>query len=145
MEPATGGRALAGTVEFARHLSGKGAGAAFLVGDSERVLALSKSLYPIRLVGRPKIWERRHWDFLASLAGTLDGAVVIDSDGGVVAVGMLLKPKSEVGLEGLGPKHRAVCAMTADTGAVGVTVSEEDGRIRIFRGGKMLRTIEPHT
>jgi DNA integrity scanning protein DisA with diadenylate cyclase activity len=34
--------------------------------------------------------------------------------------------------------------MTADTEAVGVTVSEEDRKIRIFKGGKILRTIEPH-
>jgi DNA integrity scanning protein DisA with diadenylate cyclase activity len=106
------------------------------------VLALSENLYPITLVGRPKIWERERWDLLAGLA-TFDGAIVIDSDGGVVAVGMWLKPKSEVRLEGLGPKHRTVCAMTADTEAVGVTVSEEDRRIRIFKEGRMLRTIEP--
>jgi DNA integrity scanning protein DisA with diadenylate cyclase activity len=136
-------KALAGTIDFARHLSGKGVGAAFLVGNSERVLGLSEGLYPIRPVGRPKIWERKHWNFLAKLAESFDGVIVIDSDGRVVAVGMRLKPKSEVRLEGLGPKHRAVCAMTADTEAVGVTVSEEDRKVRIFKEGKMLRIIEP--
>jgi DNA integrity scanning protein DisA with diadenylate cyclase activity len=137
-------KALTATVKFARHLSGKGVGAALLVGDSERVLALSENLYPLALAGHLRVWEREHWDFLTNIATGFDGAIVIDSDGEVVAVGRLLKPKSEVRLENLGPKHRAVCAMTADTEAVGVTVSEEDRGIRIFKGGRMLRTIEPH-
>jgi hypothetical protein len=139
-------KAVAGTIGFAQHLAEKGVGAAFLVGDSRRVLKLSEDLYPLRLKGRIKIWERKYWEFFTRLAGTFDGAFVIESNGEVVAPCVRLKPRTGVrleGLEGLGTRHRAVCAMTADTGAVGVAVSEEDRRIRIFREGKKLYTIGP--
>jgi hypothetical protein len=139
-------KAVAGTIGFAQHLSEKGVGAAFLVGDSRRVLKLSEDIYPLRLKGRIKIWERKYWEFFTRLAGTFDGAFVIESNGEVVAPCVRVKPRAEVGLEGLeglGTRHRAVCAMTVDTKAVGVAVSEEDRRIRIFREGKKLYTIGP--
>ncbi len=136
-------RAVAGTIQFAQHLSEKGVGAAFLVGDSKRVLRLSEDLYPLRLKGRPKVWERKHWEFFRRLAEAFDGAFVIDSNGEVLAPCVRLKPRAEVRLEGLGTRHHAVCAMTVDTGAVGVAVSEEDRKIRIFKEGKRLYIIGP--
>jgi hypothetical protein len=137
-------KAVARTIEFAHYLSDKGVGAAFLVGESKRVLRLSENLYPIRLKGRPKIWERKHWGFFRRLAEAFDGAFVIDSNGEVVAPCVRLKPKAEVRLEGLGTRHHAVCAITADISATGEVVSEEDGRIRVFREGRMLCTIGPY-
>ena len=132
-----------GTVEFARTLSKEGIGAAFLVGDTRRVLKLSEEMYPLRISKKVKIWDKNHWEFFKKIAKEFDGAFVISSKGEVVEVCRRLKPKAEVKLEGLGTRHHAVAAMTLDTKATGVVVSEEDSHIRIFMQGRIFCTIGP--
>jgi hypothetical protein len=134
---------VAGTVEFARTLSKEGVGAAFMIGDTRRVLALSEELYPFQIKRKPKIWERRYWEFFKKIFREFDGAFIINRKGEVVSIGRRLNPKARVKLENLGTRHHAVCAMTLDTRATGVAVSEEDRRIRIFAEGKMVCTIGP--
>ncbi|MEM3452641.1 MAG: diadenylate cyclase, partial [Candidatus Hadarchaeum sp.] len=44
---------------------------------------------------------------------------------------------------GLGTRHLAVAAITAATRARGITVSGENGVVRIFEKGKILAKIDP--
>jgi DNA integrity scanning protein DisA with diadenylate cyclase activity len=47
--------------------------------------------------------------------------------------------------EGLGTRHLAVASMTAATHAKGVTVSGEDGTVRIFELGHVVVKINPNS
>jgi len=44
---------------------------------------------------------------------------------------------------GLGTRPRAVAGITSLTRAVGMTVSGEDGMVRVFEGGEMVAVIHP--
>ena len=50
---------------------------------------------------------------------------------------------AEAEAPGLGARHRALASITPLTKAVGVAVSGEDGRIRVFEGGKVVDVIRP--
>jgi DNA integrity scanning protein DisA with diadenylate cyclase activity len=70
----------------------------------------------------------------------IDGAFLIRGDGVIEAAGLYLRSKSRVeGMPaGLGARHAAAAAITAETGAVSIAVSESTRRISIFRGGRRL-------
>jgi len=74
----------------------------------------------------------------------LDGAFVIDDGGHVIAACRYLTADASVNIpHGLGTRHQAVAAMTAATKARGITVSGEDGMIRIFSKGQLVAKIDP--
>jgi hypothetical protein len=152
-EPAIGllesDRVLAATVELALEL-GKGGpngtplGAAFMIGDSKAVLRLSRQLMvnPFKSY-RANITDHVHWDLLKKYA-MFDGAFVVDRDGTIIAAHRYLNAKARVRVpEGLGTRHLAVASMTAATMARGVTVSGEDGIVRIFEHGRIIAKINP--
>jgi len=141
---------LADTVDLALELGKCGvqnerfSGAAFVVGNSKEILRLSHQLMinPFENY-RAKISDREKWDLLKKYAN-FDGAFVIDSDGTIVAAHRYLDANRRVEVpSGLGTRHMAVAAMTAATGAKGVTVSGEDGFVRIFDRGRMVVKISP--
>jgi len=124
--------------------NGHFSGTAFVVGNSKEVLRLSHQLMinPFENY-RVKISDRKKWDLLKKYAN-FDGAFVIDSDGTVVAAHRYLDANRKVEVpSGLGTRHMAVAAMTAATGAKGITVSGEDGFVRIFERGRMVMKISP--
>ena len=59
---------------------------------------------------------------------------VVAGDGRVLAGMRWLAAEAEV--PGLGARHRALAGMTSLTGAVGVAVSGEDEKTRVFKGGE---------
>jgi DNA integrity scanning protein DisA with diadenylate cyclase activity len=73
-----------------------------------------------------------------------DGAFVVDKSGLIIAAHRYLNAKARVKVpEGLGTRHLAVASMTAATYAKGVTVSGEDGIVRVFEFGRMIAKINP--
>ncbi len=127
---------------------GKPVGTMFVVGDTRRVLALSRPLGfdPVRGYGRrernlldPKVREA------VKEIAQLDGAIIVASDGTVEAACRLINaPADNITLsKGLGSRHWAAAAITRATKAVAITVSESTGTVRIFRNGEVLRRIEP--
>ena len=152
-EPAIGllesDQVLAATVELALELgksgpNGRPVGTAFIIGESKAVLRLSRQLMinPFKSY-RANITDRAQWDLLKKYA-VFDGAFVVDSDGTIVAAHRYLNAKARVRVpEGLGTRHLAVASMTAATHAKGVTVSGEDGTVRIFEQGKIMAKIDP--
>lgn len=141
---------LADTVELAL-LLGKGgglgerfSGTAFVVGNSKEILRLSHQLMINPFDNyRANIADREKWDLLKKYA-SFDGAFVIDADGTIVAAHRFLDANRKVKIpSGLGTRHMAVAAMTAATGAKGVTVSGEDRFVRIFERGRMVAKIDP--
>lgn len=123
-------------------------GTAFLIGDSKKVLEESTQLIlnPFeghaiedRIITSPEISET-----VKELA-QLEGVFVISRDGTIEAAGRYLNTDtSKVDIpRGLGTRHAAVAAMTIASDAVGITVSQSGGVVRIFKNGEAIMRIEP--
>ena len=141
---------LAAIVEIAVELGrsgyhGQPVGTAFVIGDSKAVMRRSRQLIPNPFRGHPDIFatDKKDREIIKRFA-YLDGAFIINKDGHVITAGRYLNANAETDIPlGLGTRHRAVATMTASTKASGITVSEEDGMIRVFRGGKQIAKIDP--
>lgn len=143
---------LANAVELSLEFSKGGSdrkpiGAAFMIGDTKTVLKYSYQLYRFNPFENYKVSvdDRTQWDLLKKYALAFDGAFVVDDDGTVIAACRYLNSDRKVEIpKGLGTRHLSVACMTAATGARGVTVSGEDGMVRIFEKGKIMAKINPY-
>jgi DNA integrity scanning protein DisA with diadenylate cyclase activity len=127
---------------------GRMIGTAFLIGDSEKILANSRQLilnpFEGHLVGERSVLNPEIKETIKELA-QLDGVFVISSDGVIESAGVHLNvDTSSVDIpRGLGSRHAAVAATTAKTRSIGITVSQSGGIVRVFKDGKVVLTIEP--
>lgn len=123
-------------------------GTAFLLGDSEKVLSESTQLilnpFEGHTIGDRIVTSPEMIETVKELA-QLEGAFVISSDGVIEAAGRYLNiDTSKVDIpRGLGTRHAAVAAMTVASDAIGITVSQSGGVIRIFKNGAVVMRIEP--
>jgi hypothetical protein len=125
---------------------GRPVGALFVVGDSARVLAQSRSLVLNPFQGHPES-ERNILD--PALQETikefsaLDGAFVVRGDGVVLTAGTHLVPTATPAPlpGGLGTRHAAAAGITASTAAVAVCVSQSTGTVMVFKGGGLVADI----
>jgi hypothetical protein len=126
---------------------GRPVGTLFVVGDSERVLAQSRSLVLNPFLGHPEsvrnildpVVEETVKEFAA-----LDGAFVVRDDGVVLAAGLQLVPSAPHSPlpGGLGTRHAAAAGITASTGAVAVCVSQSTGTVTVFKSGRLVTDIQ---
>ncbi len=137
------------TIELAENgREGKPVGTVFVVGDSERVMQLSKQMIinPFkgydedeRNILNPAIKET-----IREFSG-LDGAFVIDANGTIITAGRYLVGAAVDATQlprGLGSRHIAAAGITALTKAVAFVISESSGDARIFKDGQVLMDIE---
>lgn len=70
----------------------------------------------------------------------LDGAFVAREDGVIMAAGRYLQAHTaEVRVPlGLGARHTAAAAITLETSAIAITVSQTSGSVRVFQNGKIV-------
>ncbi len=124
---------------------GKPVGALFVVGDAGKVMNKSRPLSynPFEKshvhVGDPIV------NVMLKEFSRLDGAFVISDSGKIVSAYRYLEPSAE-GVDipkGLGARHMAGGAITRDTNATAIVLSESDGLVRAFKGGKMILEIDP--
>ena len=124
---------------------GKRVGALFVVGDAGKVMNKSRPLSynPFEKshvhVGDPIV------DVMLKEFSRLDGAFVISDSGKIVSSYRYLEPAAE-GVDipkGLGARHMAAGAITKDTNAVAVVLSESDGLVRAFSGGEIILELDP--
>jgi DNA integrity scanning protein DisA with diadenylate cyclase activity len=124
---------------------GKPVGALFVVGDAGKVMNKSRPLSynPFEKshvhVGDPIV------NVMLKEFSRLDGAFVISDSGKIVSAYRYLEPSAE-GVDipkGLGARHMAGAAITRDTNATAIVLSESDGLVRAFMGGKMVLEIDP--
>ncbi|MFQ3318826.1 MAG: diadenylate cyclase [Natronomonas sp.] len=124
---------------------GKRVGALFVVGDAGKVMNKSRPLSynPFEKshvhVGDPIV------DVMLKEFSRLDGAFVISDSGKIVSAYRYLEPSAE-GVDipkGLGARHMAAGAITRDTNAVAVVLSESDGLVRAFSGGEIILELDP--
>jgi DNA integrity scanning protein DisA with diadenylate cyclase activity len=127
---------------------GKPVGTLFVVGDTRKVLSMSRALGfdPVRGYSRRErnLRDRRVRESLKEIA-KLDGAIIINRDGIVEAAARYLDVLAE-GItlsKGLGSRHWAAAAISKRTRAIAIAVSESSGSVRIFQNGEIVLHIEP--
>lgn len=140
-------------IEIATQLGSEGregrpVGALFVVGDTERVLSLSKQLVLNPFSGYPEevrnILDPALTETVKEFA-SVDGAFVIRPDGVIVSAGTYLKTASQdehVLPQGLGARHHAAAGITSVCEVVAVVVSQSTGTVMIFQGGQIVTSIE---
>jgi DNA integrity scanning protein DisA with diadenylate cyclase activity len=125
---------------------GRPVGALFVLGDSDRVLAQSRSLVLNPFRGHPEagrnILDPALEETLKEFAA-LDGAFVVRGDGVVLTAGTQLVPSTpNTSLPGgLGTRHAAAAGITASTAAVALCVSQSTGAVTVFKSGRVLTDI----
>ena len=124
---------------------GKPVGALFVVGDAGKVMNKSRPLSynPFEKshvhVGDPIV------NVMLKEFSRLDGAFVISDAGKIVSAYRYLEPGAE-GVDipkGLGARHMAGGAITRDTNATAIVLSESDGLVRAFKSGELVLEIDP--
>jgi len=132
------------SIEIAREgREGKPIGTAFILGDSDAVLERSRQLILNPLAGHSEaerlITSCDMRENIKELA-LVDGAFVIREDGMVEAAGRYISiDTSSVRLpKGFGTRHVSVAAITQETEAIGIVVSESGGLVRVFAKGKVI-------
>ncbi|HIP62943.1 MAG TPA: diadenylate cyclase [Archaeoglobus profundus] len=119
---------------------GRKIGTAFIIGDVEEVLKRSSQLiinpYECHPISERDITNPETWESIREFA-QLDGVFVIDESGIIVAAGRYLEVSSkDLKLKkGFGGRHLACAAITRETEAIAVVVSESGGDIRIYKDG----------
>jgi DNA integrity scanning protein DisA with diadenylate cyclase activity len=135
-------------VEIAREgREGRKIGTLFVVGASEEVLRRSRPMILDPLYGHPdeskRIDDLDVRETLKELA-QLDGAFVVSDEGVVLSAARYIDAVSEslsVPL-GLGSRHMAAAAVSKQTSAVAVVVSESS-MVRMFDDGELVSEIIP--
>lgn len=120
-------------------------GALYIIGDTRNVLSRSSNLFMNPFAGQPRecrdVSNPRVRDTLREYA-RLDGAVIIDEDGLVQAAGIHVNADTRnVELLVEGARHATAAAITYETEALAVTVSEKTGTVMIFKAGKAILTV----
>jgi len=126
---------------------GRKVGTAFVVGDVEEVMQRSHQMILNPYVGHPdedmNVLNRKTWESIKEFA-LLDGVFVVSREGVITAAGRYLDiDAKDVNIEkGLGGRHVSAAAVTRDTVAIAVTISESGGVVRIYMDGKELLCID---
>lgn len=124
---------------------GNPVGALFVTGDADTVMETSRSLSynPFSkshvVVGDPIV------NVMLKEFSRLDGAFIISDSGTIVSAYRYLEASTE-GVDipkGLGARHMAAGAITSDTDATAVVLSESDGMVRAFKNGRLIAKIDP--
>ncbi len=126
----------------AQGYEGHAVGTIMVIGDSTSVMEKSRQLLLNPFQGMSEA-ERNCLDpgirDAVKTFAVLDGAFVIREDGVVLAAGRYLQASAEAKLPmGLGARHGAAAAMTAETKAVAITVSQTSGAVRVFKDGEIV-------
>ncbi|RLI97208.1 MAG: diadenylate cyclase [Candidatus Aenigmatarchaeota archaeon] len=123
---------------------GRKIGTGFIFGDSKNVMKKSTQLIlnPFSSA-KYNIMQAGLKETIKEFA-QLDGFFVVGEDGVIHAAGRYLSiDTSGIDMPGLGARHLSAAAITRETDAVAIVVSESGGIIRVFKGGKMIKEESP--
>ena len=127
---------------------GKSVGTMFIVGDHRKVLDESRPAGFDLVKGYTRkernIADAKVREGIKELA-QLDGCFIISADGTVEGSARLVdtSPVEITMTKGLGSRHFAGAAISKNTQAIAVVVSETNGTVRIFQNGEVVLRIEP--
>ncbi len=127
---------------------GKAVGTLFVVGDHRKVSEQSKPAGFDFVKGYTRkernIMDSRVREGIKEIA-QMDGAFIISADGTIESSCRIIdtNPVELTMTTGLGSRHFAGAAISKNTRAVAVVVSESNGTVRIFQNGEVVLRIEP--
>jgi DNA integrity scanning protein DisA with diadenylate cyclase activity len=127
---------------------GKPVGTMLVVGDTKKVLSMSRPLNFNPFRGYPPnerdIRDGKVREQIKDLA-QLEGAIIIRRDGVAEAACMYIDcPAEGITLsKGLGTRHWTAAAISKKTKAVAVVVSQSTGKVIIFQNGEVMLQIAP--
>lgn len=127
---------------------GKAVGTMFVVGDHRKVLEESRPAGFDLVKGYARkdrnISDAKVREGIKEIA-QLDGCFVIAADGTVEASARIVdtSPVELTMTKGLGTRHFAGAAISKNTKAIAVVVSQSNGTVRIFQNGEVVLRIEP--
>jgi DNA integrity scanning protein DisA with diadenylate cyclase activity len=125
-------------------------GTIFALGDSTAVMEKSKQLTinPFQGISEAErnVLDPNIREALKNFA-VLDGAFIIREDGVVLAAGRYLQVGGGdlKGIElplGLGARHAAAAAITLETRAIAISVSQSSGTVRVFKDGEAVLELQ---
>ncbi len=125
---------------------GKPIGTAFVVGDVEEVLKRSRQLIINPYKGHHEsvrdVKDPSNWESIREFA-QLDGVFVVDEKGYIVSAGRYIEvqAKDMKIRSGLGGRHLACAAISRETNAISIVVSQSGGDITIYKDGEELLQI----
>ncbi len=127
----------------AQGYEGHAVGTILVVGDATEVMEKSRQIMinPFQGVSEAdrNCLDPAIRDAVKAFA-VLDGAFVVREDGVVLAAGRYLQSvatDTHVPM-GLGARHAAAAAVTAETRAIAITVSQTSGTVRVFKQGEIV-------
>lgn len=127
---------------------GKAVGTMFVVGDHRTVLDESRSGGFDLVKGYTRkernIFDNKVREGIKEIA-QLDGMFVISADGTVEGSSRIIdtSPVEITMTKGLGSRHFSGAAISKNTKAIAVVVSQTNGTVRIFQNGEVVLRIEP--
>ena len=127
---------------------GKPVGTMFVVGDHRKVLEDSRPAGFDMVKGYNRkdrsMSDGRVREGVKEIA-QLDGCFVVSADGTVEASARIIdtSPVELTMTKGLGSRHFAGAAISKNTKAIAVVVSQSSGTVRIFQNGEVVLRIEP--
>lgn len=127
---------------------GKPVGTLFVVGDTRRVMDLCSSMNFNPFKGYSKderdLHDRKVREQIKEIA-QLDGAIIIGRDAVAQAACMYVDvPREGVSVpKGLASRHVTAAAVSRQTQAIAVVVSQSSGTVRLFQDGAIVLHIEP--
>ena len=127
---------------------GRKIGTAFIIGDEKEVLKRSRQLVLNPYEGHPvkdrDVKNPANWESIMEFS-QLDGVFVLDREGIILCAGRYLdvQPKDVKIKKGLGARHLACAAITRETEAIAVVVSQSGGDITIYKDGREILEINP--
>jgi len=116
-------------------------GTIFVLGDSTAVMEQSQqlTLNPFQGISEAErnVLDPKIREAIKNFA-VLDGAFIIREDGVVLAAGRYLQVgEGNVELPlGLGARHAAAAAISVETNAAAISVSQSSGTVRVWKGGQ---------
>ena len=109
----------------------RGEGALIVVGEAKYKPLVEQTVPSFNLLKNPKLLE--------SLA-LMDGAVILDCDGNMVSYGVKIESKKV--MKNFGTRHSAALSSSYNKNTTAFVLSEEDRKIRVLRGGKIVMQID---
>ncbi|MFK7766693.1 MAG: DNA integrity scanning protein DisA nucleotide-binding domain protein [Mariniblastus sp.] len=127
---------------------GKAVGAMFVVGDHKKVLTESRpgGFDLVKGYSRKErsLFDNKVREGIKEIA-QMDGMFVVSADGTVEGSSRIIdtSPVEITMTQGLGSRHFAGAAISKNTKAISVVISQSSGTVRIFQNGEVVLRIEP--
>ncbi|MFH1839839.1 MAG: diadenylate cyclase [Nanoarchaeota archaeon] len=124
---------------------GRKIGTAFIIGEPQEISKYLRQLIINPFSGLSEKVKITDPDIKETIKefSQLDGVFVIHTDGTIISTGAYINiDEGEIDLPpGFGTRHRACAALTKQTNALAVVVSESGGIVRVFKSGRIVMKI----